>query len=172
LLAVLLPIAVSAQPAPGTKLSGTLQQSVDTKTAAVGQPVTLIDVKSSDRAEIVGARLEGTVTKVVRAGQGKPAQLQMTFNTLRLADGTTYAVEGVVTGTSAKTKSNVLKEAGGAVAGMLVGNALGKLVGIAGGGLVGAAGGFLIAKNSKENMTVAAGSVVNVQLQNARRQAS
>jgi hypothetical protein len=72
---------------------------------------------------------------------------------------------------AAKTKSNVLKEAGGALAGMLAGNAVGKMVGVGAGGLIGAAGGFLIAKNSRENMTVAAGSVVNVELQAARRQA-
>jgi hypothetical protein len=169
-LAFALPAAVSAQPAPGEVLNGTLQQTIDTKSANVGQPVNLINVSSSD-GKIVGARLAGTVTNVVRAGQGRPAQLQMHFNTLRLANGTTYHVDGVVVGLKAQTKSNAVKEAAGAVGGMIVGNVLRKTLGVNGGGLIGAAGGFLVMKNSKENMTVPAGSVASVKLQSARRQA-
>jgi len=115
----------------------------------------------------------GTITHVVRAGQGRSAQIQMTFNRLRLANGTTYAINGVVTGMQANTKSNAVKEAGGAVAGMLVGNMLLKTIFHAsGGGLLGAAGGYLIAKNNRENMTIPAGSVVRVELRSVRRQAS
>lgn len=171
-LALALPSTASAQPAAGTSLNGTIQQTLDTKSVNVGQTVSLINVSSADGSgAVVGARLDGTVTKVVRAGQGRTAQLQMQFRTLRLANGTTYTVNGVVTGMKAKTKSNVVKEAAGAVGGMIVGNILGKTLGVKGGGLVGAAGGFLVMKNSKENMTVPAGSVVIVQLESARRQA-
>lgn len=115
--------------------------------------------------------LLGTVTKVVRASQGRAAQLQMRFRTLRLADGTAYNVDGLVTGMKAKTKSNIVKEAAGAVGGLLVGNVLGKALGLAGGGLIGAAGGFLIMKNSKANMIIASGAVVSVQLESVKRQA-
>jgi hypothetical protein len=170
--ALLLPVAAAAQPAPGTTLNGTIQQTLDTKSAEVGQPVTLTSVTSANASgAIVGARLAGEVTKVVRAGQGRPAQIQLIFTRLRLADGTSYQVDGVVTGMKAATKNNALKEVGGALGGMIVGNVLGKAVGLNGGGIAGAAGGFLLAKNSKENMTVPAGSVVSVQLQSARRQA-
>jgi hypothetical protein len=169
---LLLPVAAAAQPAPGTSLNGTIQQSLDTKSVEVGQPVTLTNVTSADGSgAIVGARLAGEVSKVVRAGQGRPAQLQLLFTRLRLADGTTYSVSGLVTGMKATTKNNALKEVGGALGGMIVGNVLGKAVGLNGGGIVGAAGGFLLAKNSKENMSIPAGSVVTVQLQSARRQA-
>jgi hypothetical protein len=168
----LLPVAAVAQPAPGTTLNGTIQQSLDTKSAKVGEPVTLIDVTSSDGSgKIVGAKLAGEVTDVQPAGQGRPAKLRMRFDRLRLADGSVYQVDGVVTGTAAKTKNNTLKEVGGAVGGMIVGNILGKAVGTNVGGLAGAAGGFLLAKNSKENMSIAAGSVVSVRLESARRQA-
>lgn len=171
-LALVAPVAVAAQPAPGTTLNGTINQTVDSKSVNVGQPVSLINVTSADGGgAIVGARLDGTVTKVVRAGQGRAAQLQMRFTTLRLADGTAYPVEGLVTGTRAKTKTNIAKEAAGAVGGLLVGNVLGKTLGLAGGGLIGAAGGFLIMKNSRQNMTISAGSVVSVQLESTRRQA-
>ncbi len=169
---LLLPVAAAAQPAPGTSLNGTLQQSLDTKSVEVGQPVTLTNVSSANGSgAIVGARLAGEVTKVVRAGQRRTAQLQIRFTRLRLADGASYDVDGAVTGMKANTKNNALKEVGGALGGLIVGNVLGKAVGVNGGGLVGAAGGFLLAKNSKENMSVGAGSVVTVQLQSARRQA-
>ena len=171
-LAIVLPTAASAQPAPGTTLNGTIQQTIDTKSANVGQTVSLINVASANGSgSIVGARLDGTVTQVVRAGQGRTAQLKMRFTRLRTADGKTYAVDGIVTGMKEQTKSNLTKEAAGAVGGMIVGNILGKTLGVKGGGLVGAAGGFLMMKNSKENMTVPAGSVVSVQLESARRQA-
>jgi uncharacterized membrane protein len=76
-----------------------------------------------------------------------------------------------VTQLQAQTKNNGLKEAGGALAGMLVGNAITKTIfGIAGGGLVGAVGGFLIAKNNRENMTIPANSTVTVRVAGARRQ--
>jgi len=169
---VLLPVAVVAQLAPGTTLNGTIQQDVNTASATVGQPVVLVNVSSADGSgRIVGAKLAGEVTDVQRAGQGKAAKLRMRFDRLRLPDGSVYQVDGVVTGTAAKTKSNALKEVGGAVAGMVVGNILGKAVGTNAGGLAGAAGGFLLAKNNKENMSIAAGSVVTVRLESARRQA-
>lgn len=171
-LVLVLPTAAAAQFAPGTKVSGTVQQTIDTKNSNVGDAVTLINVTSSDgKGEVVGARMDGAVTKIVRAGQGRNAQLQMTFTTLRLADGTTYTVDGVVTGMQSKKKSNLAKEAAGAVGGMLAGNAIGKTLGLGAGGLIGAVGGFLIMKNSKENMAVPAGALVDVQLQSARRQA-
>jgi hypothetical protein len=87
--------------------------------------------------------------------------------------GATYSVRGVVTGIQKVTKSNALKEVGGALAGMIVGNIIGKTVfHTSVGGLAGAAGGYLLAKNSRENMTVPAGSTVTVKLVQARRQAS
>jgi hypothetical protein len=163
--------AVSAAPVAGAQYAGSITQSVDTGSAYVGQPVTLTHV-TSEAGDVAGATMYGTVTKVVKAGQGRPAQLQMVFTRLTLRDGTTYAINGVVTGMQANTKSNALKEVGGAVAGMLIGNMIGKTIFHAsGGGFLGAAGGFLVAKNNRSNMTVPAGSGVRVTLRSVRRQA-
>lgn len=161
-----------AAPVAGTQLAGVITSTVSTSNAVVGQSVVLRHV-SDGRGDIAGATMYGSVTHVVRAGQGRPAQLQMRFTRLVLPSGATYAVDGVTTGMQANTKNNTLKEAGGALAGMLVGNMIGKTIFHAsGGGLVGAAGGFLIAKNNRQNMDVPAGSAVRVTLQSARRQAS
>jgi uncharacterized membrane protein YebE (DUF533 family) len=116
----------------------------------------------------------GTVTRVVRPGQGRNAQVQMTFTRLVMPSGATYAIDGVVTGAQVQTKNNALKEVGGAVAGMIVGNIIGKTIfhaatGI--GGFLGAAGGYLIAKNNRANVSVPQGSAVRVTLRSVRRQA-
>jgi len=162
----------SAAPASGEVLAGTMTSSVSTANAAVGQTVTLRNVRS-ESGDVSGGTMYGTVTRVVRAGQGRPAQLQMRFTRLVLPSGATYAVDGVVSGMQSNTKNNALKEAGGALAGMLVGNMLGKTIFHAGGGgFLGAVGGFLIAKNNRQNMTVPSGSAVRVTLRSARRQAS
>lgn len=163
----------SAAPYAGAQYAGVLTTSVSTSNAVVGQSVALSNVTSED-GSVRGAHMYGTVTHVVRAGQGRPAQLQMTFTRLVLPSGATYAINGVVTGMQAQTKNNALKEVGGAVAGMIVGNIIGKTIfhastGI--GGFLGAAGGYLIAKNNKENMTVPSGSGVRVTLRSVRRQA-
>jgi hypothetical protein len=161
----------NAAPVAGAQYAGTITNSIDTGSAYVGQPVTLTHV-TSEAGDVAGATMSGQVTRVVKASQGRPAQLQMTFTRLRLRDGSTYAIDGVVTGMQANTKSNALKEAGGALAGMLIGNMIGKTIFHAsGGGFLGAAGGFLIAKNSRQNMSVPAGSAVRVTLRSVRRQA-
>lgn len=156
----------------GTTLSGTINQTIDTAHAYVGEQVSVSNV-SAPGAGIYNATMYGTVTKVVRAAQGTPAQLRITLHTLRLSNGTQYAITGIVTGWQATTKNNALKEVAGAVGGMVVGNILGKWIfhGASGGGLVGAAGGYLLAKNNRQNMVVSAGSRVQVQLVSARRQA-
>lgn len=163
----------SAAPYAGQQYAGVITTNVDTGSANVGQAVTLRNVTSENGA-VHGATMYGTVTRVVRAGQGRPAQVQMTFNRLVLSNGTTYAIDGVVTGMQSKTKSNTLKEVGGAVAGMIVGNIIGKTIfhassGI--GGFLGAAGGYLIARNNKQNMSVPAGSAIRVTLRTVRQQA-
>lgn len=159
-----------AAPAAGSQYAGILSQTISSKTAYAGQPVTLTHVTSED-GSISGATMYGTVTNVVKAGQGRSAQVQMTFTKLVTASRTTYAIDGVVTGMQAQTKSNAAKEAGGALAGMLVGNMIGKTIFHAsGGGFVGAAGGFLLAKNNREDVTVPASSTVRVQLRSVRRQ--
>lgn len=163
----------SAAPYAGAQYAGIITTSVSSGNAVVGQAVTLRNVTSED-GSVKGATMYGRVTRVVRAGQGRPAQLQMTFTRLVLPSGATYAIDGVVTGMQAQTKNNALKEIGGAVAGMIVGNIIGKTIfhassGI--GGFLGAAGGYLIAKNNRENMNVPQGSAVRVTLRSARRQA-
>lgn len=153
------------------ELTGVLGTALDSKDAYVGEAVQLLNVASSD-GSIRRATLYGTVTDVQRPNQGRSAQLELHFDRLRLADNTTYRIEGVVTQMRVSTKNNALKEAGGALAGMIVGNALGKtLLGMSGGGILGAVGGYLVAKDNRTDVTVPADSAISVRLLQARRQA-
>jgi outer membrane lipoprotein SlyB len=169
-LAVMIPVLASAQVAPGTQLSGNLTQTLDTKNVQVGQPVTLTNVTAaSGDGSIVGATLYGHVVDVNRAGQGKRPQLLITFERLITAHHR-YAIEARVLSMKEQTKSNALREVGGAVVGNIVGNFLGKHLGTNLGGALGAGGGYLYAKNYRENFSVPGGSVVTVQIVRSRRQ--
>jgi len=163
--------AVVAAPPPGTELTGILGSALDSKAAYAGEPVVLTNVASPDGA-VTGGTLTGMVTDVTHPGQGRNAQIRIHFDTLRLANGTTAPVDGVVASMQVNTKSNAGKEVGGALVGMLIGNALAKtILGVSGGGAVGAIGGYIIAKDNRADVTIPAQTAVTVRLSDPRRQA-
>jgi hypothetical protein len=167
-------LAAHAALTSGTLLNGTIDNNYSSNHAYVGQSVSLSNVTNDDGSgTVTGGRLYGTVVEVQKAGQGRPGKIAFHFNRLVTRSGAVYAVDGHVTEMKANTKNNTLKEAGGALAGMLVGNAIGKsLFHLGGGGIVGAAGGFLLAKNNHQDINVSAGSIVQVELTSVtRRQA-
>lgn len=164
------PLAASAQISAGTTLSGSLDQSVDSKSAVNGQRFTMSNVHSQDN-NINGATLYGHVCDVQPASQGRAGKLSLCTDKLHTRSGGSYALDGRITNAQVNTKSNALNEAGGAVAGMIVGNILGKKLGTNAGGLFGAAGGYLYAKNARQNVTIPANTPVTVQVLQARRQA-
>ena len=150
-------------PEPGMQFSGTLMQSVSSKTARVGDQVVLVNVNSMD-GSITGARMFGRVAAAQHAGQGQSGQVYMSFDTLQLANGALYPIVGEVTQVNVKTANNGAKEALGTIGGMILGNILGKWIGTNYGGLFGAAGGYLVAKNNREDVSIPANSDVNVRL--------
>lgn len=170
ILAVLVPLAASAQIRPGTVFYGVLNQDLSSNKAYVGEQFLLQNVRSADD-NITGATIYGHVDFVQKAGQGRPGKVRLAFDRIVTRSGNRYALDARATNVQVNTKSNVVKEAGGAVAGMIVGNIVGKALGTNLGGLLGAAGGYVIAKNNRENVTVPSGSTVEVQVLSARRQA-
>ena len=132
-----------------------MDQSLDSKSVQVGQRFTMSDVHTQDN-DINGATIYGHVSDVQRAGQGRTAKIELAFDKLHTRSGNSYALSGRAQNVQANTKNNTLKEVGGAVAGMIVGNVLGKMVHTNVGGLLGAGGGYILAKNSKENITIPA----------------
>jgi hypothetical protein len=153
-------------------VTGSIDAGLDSRTAYVGQSVRLLHVDSAD-GSIHDATMYGTVSDVSRPSEGHNAQIEMQFDRLQLRDGTAFRVGGVVTNMQVTTKSNALKEAGGALAGMLIGNAIGKtFFGASGGGIAGAVGGYLVAKNNRADVQIPPNATITVHLVKARRQAS
>lgn len=173
LLIGLTPLAAPAAATiePGTVLVGNMDQSLDSKSVQINQRFTISNVHSQDN-DINGATIYGHVADVQRASQGRTAKIELAFDKLHTRSGSSYAISGRAQNVQVNTKNNTLKEVGGAVAGMVVGNVLGKMVGTNVGGALGAGGGYILAKNSKENVTIPQSSVVTVQVTSARRQAT
>ncbi|HTV92818.1 MAG TPA: hypothetical protein VMG98_08895 [Verrucomicrobiae bacterium] len=166
-------VAAGAQIAPGTLLDGTIDGDYSSNHAYAGQSVTVSNVRSDSGSAVRNGRLYGYVYSVQKAGQGTPGKIRFRFTELVNGNGVRYTIDSRVTNVNVQTKNNAAKEAVGALAGMLVGNAIGKtLFGASGGGIVGAAGGFLLAKNNRENVNVPSGSYIQVELLSVTRRQS
>jgi hypothetical protein len=164
------PLAASAQIAAGTQLTGTIDRELSSASAQVGDYFTISGVHSENH-DVDEATIYGHVAEVVRAGQGRTGKISLAYDKVRLASGEVYSLAG--TGTvSAQfdTKNNTVKEAGGAVAGMVVGNILGKAIGTNLGGLLGGGAGYELAKNNRENVSIAKDSAVVVEINRPLRQ--
>lgn len=148
----------------GTLIRARMNQTITSKTAAVGNTFTATvtePVYSSNGVVVipVGSTLTGRVDMVRRAAkQGKPGEIDASFTRVRLPNGRTRAIngslssldaddiradnEGTVSGKRMKHRKLIFiggGGAGGAVIGGAVGGGKGALIG----GLVGAGAGFL-----------------------------
>jgi len=169
------PLASSAQSSPvvpGMELSGTMNQSISSANAYVGEPFTVSNVTdSAGSGRIVGATVYGHVTGVTKPGIGRNARVRLSFDRIRLRGGRVYALDARPTHIRVMTKSNAAREAGGAVVGDLLGNWIGKTIGVALLGPIGLVGGFLVAKNARQNVVIPQSSLVTIQVLRAYRQA-
>jgi len=160
-----LPIATLAQLAPGTTLTGNIDQNLSSNHAYAGEPITISHVGSSN-GQIRGATMYGHVSGVRAAGQGTPGKITLAFDKVATRSGAVYQISGYASHVDVQTKNNTLKEVGGAAAGALVGGLLFHGVGA----LVGAAGGGLLAKNNRQDVNIPQGSSVSVEVVRSRRQ--
>lgn len=160
-----LPLAALAQLTPGTTLSGTIDQNLSSNHVQAGTPVTISNAHSPDN-HINGATIYGHVASYQAAGQGTPGKITLAFDKVVTRSGNTYLINGYATNVDVQTKSNALKEVGGAAAGALVGGLLGHGIGA----LIGAGAGGLYAKNNRQNINIPQGSSVTIQVVRARRQ--
>ena len=165
-LFAVLPLAALAQLTPGTTLSGTIDQNLSSNHVQAGTPLTISNAHSPDN-HINGATIYGHVSSYQAAGQGTPGKINLAFDKVVTRSGNTYAIGGYATNVDVQTKSNALKEVGGAAAGALVGGLRGHGIGA----LIGAGGGALYAKNNRENINIPQGSSVTIQVVRSRRQA-
>ncbi|MBV9408666.1 MAG: hypothetical protein JO164_07570 [Candidatus Eremiobacteraeota bacterium] len=169
-----LPLAVSAQNYPGngdvllpsqTVITGTLEQSINSKSAQVGDPFVL-DLASpypGDDQRYQGAKVYGHVASVTRAGGTHKGAINLAFDRLTLMDGTTAALTGQVLSLDAKQGGNSTARGivGGAI-GQVLGNYIGKHIGTDIGGAVGMIGGAIYAGSLGTNVTVGQGTTVSL----------
>lgn len=153
----------------GTVIDARLNQALDSGSAHVGDQfsMTVVPPYPSGNPAFQGATVSGVVTKVQRAGQGRNPEIVIEPQYLHLYGGSTVSIYGNVTSIAANksTGETAGKAAIGALAGMLIGNAIGKTIFHAsGGGAVGLIGGAMLGANSKSNFTIPAGANATVQL--------
>ena len=149
----------------GATISGNLSTDLDSGKAQVGDGFSLQIVRPYPNGDptYAGGFVRGHVSKVIRAGQGRKPELDLAFDSIVLADGSSSPLTGHVLAVEAKKKSAIPVQAAGAGIGMLVGNFLFKKVGSSLGGLAGAVGGFFYANNHKTDFVVPRDSVVTLQ---------
>src|ERR1700733_2592281 len=149
-----------------TVISGTLEQTINSRNAQVGDPFVL-DVQApfpADDARYQGAKVYGHVASVSRAGGMKKGGVALGFDRLTLVDGTTAALQGQVLSLDAQgNKANsTAKTIVGGVVGQIVGNYIGKHIGTDVGGAIGAVGGAIYAANTGQNIPVGQGTTVSM----------
>jgi outer membrane lipoprotein SlyB len=149
-----------------TVVSGTLEQTINTRNAQVGDPF-VVDVQPpfpADDNRYQGAKVYGHVASVERAGGMHKAGFVLAFDRLTLSDGTTASLQGQVLSvdTQGNKANSTAKTIAGGVVGMIVGNFIGKHIGTDVGGAIGGAGGAILAANSGQNVQVNQGSTVSM----------
>ena len=183
-LGVIAPLAASAAtvtlPA-NTEMTVTIDQTLDSHSAQVGDGFSA-HVQAPypfDNQALAGAVVTGHITRVQHAGQGVKPEVDFQFDEIRLADGTTGAIDAAVTEAHPKTQTkNGARVAISTLGGLLAGNAIAKTVfgsGAKQGGAIGAAGGFLIGNNYKADIKFEQGSSMTLKMRHTvaiRRQTS
>lgn len=163
---IVLPATIQAQIHPGTTMTGEIDRELDSKHAQAGQKFKITNV-NSDAYEINGATVYGHVAAVQSGGAGRKAEIKLAVDKVNTRSGNIYKITGYATNVKQNTKSNAKREVGAGAAGALVG---GLLAG-GWGAILGGSGGFLVAKNVKEDIKIPQGSLVTVEVTQARKQA-
>ena len=149
--------------ASGTMINATMNQTLDSGSAQVGQKFTMTVVAPYPRSDgqFAGASLTGHVTSVVPAGQGSNPQLAFAIDRISLTNGAQGHPILMVQSQETQRHDNTANVAATAVAGMLVGNWVGKAVfNSNAGGAVGLVAGALYASNKRTNVSLKQGSEV------------
>jgi len=162
-----------------TVLTGTLEETLNSKSANVGDPV-ILDLQPpfpSDDPRFGGGRIYGHVDSVTHASGQKAGRLSFAFDRLELADGTVASIAGQTMKIDSTKNGNTAGRAiVGGLVGQVIGNYIGKHIGSDVGGALGAVGGAIYAGSLGTNINVPQGASVQLKTtQNAtvtgRRQA-
>ncbi len=149
--------------ASGTDVTASMNQTLDSGSATVGQRFTMNVVQPYPQGDSAfrGGELYGHVTQVVPAGQGRNAELQIAIDKMTLPNGAQGSPMLAVQAQQTQQHDNTAKVAMAALGGMVVGNWIGKTVFQSNaGGAVGFIAGALYAANNRTNVSLRQGSQV------------
>jgi len=157
--------AASSIPA-GTKFYCVLgSPDINTKNAQPGDQFVMDVVQPypNGSQRFAGAKIYGHVASARSAGQGRTAQLNLTFDKVVLANGQVGQVSGEMIAAKTVSENTTARKALGAGAGMAVGSqTVGRILGGSAGAVVGmlggAAAGYAYANNQKANFNLAKGA--------------
>jgi hypothetical protein len=168
IVGVALPLVASAASTvvlrPGNMITASMNQTLDSGSAHNGDRFTLTVLSpypNSGGSSFANAQLDGHVTNVVRAGQGRNAVLEFAIDRIHLANGQQGAVSTLLQTQATQRHNNTSNVALTAVGGMIVGNIIGKTLFHSNlGGPAGLVGGALYAYNMRTNVSMRKGSVL------------
>lgn len=172
--------------ASGTRIRARMNETIDSKTARVGQRFTANvtePIYSSTGVLVIpaGSTITGRVDSATRAVKGgRPGQISVSFVSVKTPNGYSRAINGSLTDLDSKTAKSdsestasgskmnhrkIIFIGGGGVGGAILGGAIGGGKGALIGGLLGAGGGFLGDRYTKgQEATVKSGTEFGVVL--------
>lgn len=154
--------------AAGTDFYGKLQQPISTKDSHDGDTFVLsqTDTFLHKNPALHGSSIDGHLENVQAAGPMRNAKLTIVFDDIRMPDGTKAPIDVKLESMKAfEPKSHHLRTIGLMIGGAVAGHEVAKHTGKRHGGLVGAVGGYALSQSLKTNITVPAGTVIEVKFQ-------
>jgi hypothetical protein len=161
----------------GMRIVAVLDTSLSTRTSRSGERFSMT-VRSPE--EYQGARIDGVIARVTPYGQGRNADMQVDFDTIRLRNGQTSGFDAVLDTVRTPGGATVRVDASGNVPDRdrtratiqtgAIGAALGAIIGaIAGGGKgaaigagVGGVGGVIVAQGGDQHLDLPPGTEVTI----------
>ncbi len=152
----------------GTDFYGKLQQPIGTKSSHDGDTFTLVqtDTLFHRNPALHGSAIDGHVEDVRSAGPMRKPALTLVFDDIRMPDGTKAPIDVKLESMKAfEPKSHRLRTLGMMVGGAVAGHEVAKHTGKSHGGLMGAVGGYALSQTLKTDISVPAGTVLEVKFQ-------
>lgn len=150
--------------AAGTRFYGKLSAAINSKSSHDGDTFQLqqTDTMLHKNAALHGTVIEGHLENVHAAGVMRKPSMTLVFDDIVLAGGTKSPVDVQLVSMNAfEAKSHKLRTLGMMVGGAVAGHEMKKHTG-KGGGLLGAAGGYALSQSMKTDISVPAGTVLEL----------
>ncbi len=146
----------------GTVYYGKLEQPIASKTSKGGDTLSIAETRSSDSA-LKGAVIDGHLEDVQSAGPMRNPKMTIVFDDIRMPDGTKAPVDvQLITLRAFSPKSHHLRTIGLMIGGAIAGRQVAKRTGSRHGALLGAAGGYALSQSLKTDISVPAGTVLEL----------